>query len=218
MIKKLWPGIVFILAAAAFGFAVSGQMPERVASHWDAAGEPNGYSSRIVLLLMVPVIGTLMSVVLAYAPQLDPKRRNFPLHAGAYWILTNTILIFLAAVHVLTIGYNIGWQVNFGRVMGIGLGLLFMMVGNFLTRVRPNWIMGIRTPWTLSSDRAWRETHRAGGYTFVVVGLVTLIAAFAAPKVVVFVLVGGVAFAALLSVGWSYFAWKRDPDAQGRDV
>ena len=218
MIKKLWPGILAILAAAAFGLAVRGRLPQQVASHWGADGQVNGWSSRNFLVLFVPAIGLVMAVVLSVAPTLDPKRRNFPLHARAYWVITNALLVFLAAVQVLVLGYNLGWKVDFSAVLGIGIGCLFILLGNLLTRVRPNWIMGIRTPWTLSSDRAWRETHRVGGYTFVAVGLATLVTGLAWPGVVHIVMLVGVGFTVLLSVGWSYFAWKRDPDAQGRDA
>ena len=217
MIRKLWPGIVLNIAAAIFGFAVLNRLPERVASHWGIHGEVNGYSSRLALVLIVPVMALVMAIVLAYAPQLDPKRRNFPMHAGAYWVVTNAVLALLAAMHVLLIGFNLGWPIDLNVLLGIGLGVLFIVLGNVLTRVRPNWIFGVRTPWTLSSDLSWRETHRVAGYGFVVAGLATLVTAFVAPKVVLHVMLIGVGAAALVSVVWNYFAWKRDPNALGRE-
>jgi uncharacterized membrane protein len=218
MIRKLWPGLLLNLGAAVFGFMVLDRLPERVASHWGANGEVNGHSSRLVLMLLVPILSLVMAVVLAYAPQLDPKRRNFPMHAGAYWIVTNAILVFLAVVHVMVIGFNLGWHIDINVVMGIGLGLLFMLLGNLLTRVRPNWIFGVRTPWTLSSDLSWRESHRVAGYGFVAAGLAVFVTACTAPKAVVVVMLVGVGGTALVSVVWSYFVWKRDPNAQGRDA
>jgi uncharacterized membrane protein len=217
MIRRLWPGLVANAAAAAFGFAALSRLPARVASHWGAHGEVNGYTSRLTLVLLMPLTALVMAVVLAYAPQLDPKRRNFPMHAGAYWVVTNAVLVFLAATHVLLVGFNLGWHVDINLTMGIGLGLLFVVLGNVLTRVRPNWIFGVRTPWTLSSDLSWRETHRVAGYSFVAVGLALLVSAFVWPRGVFIVMAGGVGFAAVLSVVWSYFAWRRDPNAQGRD-
>ena len=218
MIRKLWPGVLLNLGAAVFGFVMLDRLPERVASHWGAHGQVNGYSSRLELVLLVPMLSLVLAVVLAYAPQLDPKRRNFPLHAGAYWVVTNAILAFLAVVHVMLIGFNLGWPMNINVVMGVGLGLLFMVLGNLLTRVRPNWIFGVRTPWTLSSDVSWCESHRMAGYGFVAAGLAVLVTAFAAPNAVVIVMLIGVGGTALASVVWSYFAWKGDPNAQGRDA
>ncbi len=217
MIRKLWPGLLLNLGAAVFGFAMLSRLPERVASHWGAHGEINGWSSRLALVLLVPIMSLVMAVVLAYAPQLDPKRRNFPMHAGAYWVVTNAVLVFLAVVHVVLIGFNLGWQVDINAVIGVGLGVLFMVLGNVLTRVRPNWIFGVRTPWTLSSDRSWRETHRLAGYGFVAAGLAVFVTSFTSPKAMFIVVLVGVGGTALVAVIWSYFAWKRDPNAQGRE-
>jgi uncharacterized membrane protein len=218
MIRKLWPGILLNVIAFGFGMAMLTHLPERVASHWDAHGQVNGWMSRGSLVLMVPIVALVMAAVLAIAPRLDPKRRNFPLHAGSYWVVTNAVLAFLAAVQVLVIGYNLGWQFNFASLLGLGLGLLFILLGNVLTRVRPNWIFGIRTPWTLSSDRAWRETHRIGGYALVLTGIVALLVSIAWPHAATQVIVVGAAGTAVLSVVWSYFAWKNDPEAIGRDA
>jgi uncharacterized membrane protein len=217
MIKKLWPGILLNIGAAGFGFAMLNRLPEQVASHWGLHGEVNGYSSRLALVLLIPVMALVMSIVLAFAPQLDPKRRNFPRHAGAYWVVTNTVLAFLAALHVVLIGINLGWHINMNAVMGIGLGVLFVVLGNVLTRVRPNWIFGVRTPWTLSSDLSWRESHRVAGYGFVAAGFAVLVTSLAWPRAMVIVTLVGVGGSALFSVVWSYFAWKRDPNAQGRE-
>lgn len=217
MIRKLWPGIALNLMAFAFGLAMLDRLPARVASHWGINGQVNGWMSRGKLVAFMPAMAFVMAVILSVAPRLDPKRRNFPLHAGAYWIVTNAVLALLAVVDVLLIGYNLGWHVNLGMALGVGLGLLFVVLGNLLTRVRPNWIFGIRTPWTLSSDLSWRESHRVGGYGFVIAGLAAMATAFFWPRAVVIVLLVGIAGASLLSVTWSYFTWKRDPNAQGRD-
>jgi uncharacterized membrane protein len=174
--------------------------------------------SRGSLVVMVPIVALVMAAVLSIAPRLDPKRRNFPLHAGSYWVVTNAVLAFLAAVQVLIIGYNLGWKFDFASLLGLGLGLLFILLGNVLTRVRPNWIFGIRTPWTLSSDRSWRETHRVGGYAMVVTGILGVLAAFMMPRIATQIVMVGVAASALLSIVWSYFVWKNDPEAVGRDA
>lgn len=213
MIRKLWPGILLNIIAAGFGVAMLGRLPGRVASHWGPDGEVDGWSSPYMLILLVPLLSLVMAVVLAFAPLLDPRRRNFPLHASAYWLVTNTALAFLAATHVVLVGYNLGWPIDINALMGVGLGIVFMVLGNVLTRVRPNWIFGVRTPWTLSSDLAWRETHRVAGYGFVLAGLAVLATGIVRPKAVFIVMASGVGAAALVAVVWSYFAWKRDPNA-----
>jgi uncharacterized membrane protein len=204
MIRKLW--------------TVRSRLPERVATHWGLHGQVNGWSSRTMVVILLPALALVMAGVLSIAPRLDPKRRNFPLHADAYWVVTNAILGLLALTHVATIGYNLGWPMNLATVVGVGVGVLFIVLGNLLSRVRPNWIFGIRTPWTLSSDRAWRETHRVGGYGFVLVGLLIFLTALVQPSMVYQLLAVGIFAVVMFSVVWSYFAWKRDPDALGRDA
>ncbi|HEY3935256.1 MAG TPA: SdpI family protein [Gemmatimonadales bacterium] len=218
MIRKLWPGIALNLLALAFGLTMVDRLPARVASHWGMNGEVNGWMSRGKLVAFMPAMALVMAVILSIAPRLDPERRNFPLHAGAYWIVTNAVLGLLAVVDVLIVGFNLGWKIDIGSIIGFGIGGLFILLGNLLTRVRPNWIFGIRTPWTLSSDRSWRETHHVGGYAFVATGLAAVLTAIARPRAATIVLIVGVSASALFSVVWSYFVWKNDPDAIGRDA
>jgi len=216
--RKLWPGVLLVLASAAFGAAMWSRLPLRVASHWNASGQVNGWTSRTALLILLPALALVMAVVLRYVPQIDPKRRNFPLHAPAYWLVVNVLLGFLAVIHVAIVGYNLGWTVSLNTVIGIALGVLFIITGNVLTRVRPNWIFGVRTPWTLSSDLSWRETHRLAGYLFVATGILVLLCGLVRPAAMVAVLMTGLIASALVSVVYSYFAWKRDPNAQGREA
>jgi len=217
MIRKLWPGLLCNAAAAIFAFAVWDRLPERMATHFGFRGQANGWSSRTTFVILMPALTLLIAFILVIAPRLDPKRRNFPLHANAYWAVVNGALVLFALMDVMLIGYNIGWRINLGMIIGVGMGALFVLIGNLLTRVRPNWIFGVRTPWTLSSDRAWRETHRVAGYLFVATGLTDMLMALVWPRAVYAVLIGGGAIAAVVSVVWSYFAWKRDPEAQGRE-
>lgn len=216
--RKLWPGLLASVAATLFAVLSWPRLPEEVASHWDLNGAVNGTTSRFWLVLMMPILAVALAGILTIAPKVDPKRRNFPLHAGAYWVVANAVLVFLAVVDVLVIGYNLGWPIKIQVVMMPGLGLLFIVIGNVMTRVRPNWIFGIRTPWTLSSEVSWRETHRIGGYGFVAVGVAVLITSIAAPTAAIYVMLIGISIATLLAVVWSYVAWKRDPNAQGRDT
>lgn len=209
--RKLWPGLMASALATVFAVWSWPHLPERVASHWNLRGEVDGTTSRLVLVLMVPLLSFALAGILTIAPRIDPKRRNFPLHAGAYWLVANAVLGFLAVVQLLVVGYNLGWPIHLQHILLPGLGILFIVVGNVLTRVRPNWIFGIRTPWTLSSDLSWRESHRIGGYGFVLVGVLVLLMAAVHPAWAIYVLLGGLFATSAVAVVWSYFAWKRDP-------
>lgn len=214
--RRLWPGILAIVLATLFGVLVMDRLPERMPVHWNFRGEVDRWGSRTEGVFLLPAVSLLAIAILVIAPRLDPRRRNFPMHSGAYWITGNALMLFLAAIHVAVIAHALGYPVVIGRIVPAGIGILLMVIGNYITQARPNWVFGIRTPWTLSSDRSWRETHRVGGRLFVLAGAATLLAALAWPGAVVVVMLTAVAGVALFTLFWSWLVWSRDPEARKR--
>lgn len=210
--RKLWPGLLALVAVAIFGFLSYSRLPEQVATHWNLSGEVDGWSSRTTAVFFVPVIGLAIAVLLAWLPKADPKRANFPMHENVWWLIGNATLVFMALVHLLVIGIALGWGVSMDRVLGLGLGGLFVIIGNSLTRVRQNWFLGIRTPWTLSSERSWRETHRLGGTLFVLGGLFLIVATTIGGRLLPWVVLVGAGVPAVVSVVYSYLVWKKDQE------
>jgi uncharacterized membrane protein len=211
--RKLIPGILATLAALGFGIWALPGLPEQVATHWGFDGEPDGWSSRTTAVFVLPMIGLGIAALLAFLPRTDPRRKNFELHAATYWLVANASLIVISAIHVGVVGYNLGWPIPLSRVVAIGVGALFVIIGNVMTRMRPNWFMGIRTPWTLSSDTVWRKTHRAGGYGFVAGGVLAILAGLLRPDWASWVITGSVVIAALGSVVYSYLLWREEHEA-----
>jgi uncharacterized membrane protein len=207
---RLRYGVGALLLAALVGATAWPRLPARVVTHWGASGQPDGTSSRLMLVLLVPLIGLALAVVFSVLPRIDPRRANYRLHGGTYWFVANLLLVFLGAVHLITIGVNLGWVHDVTALISGSLGLLFILMGNVLTRVRPNWFIGVRTPWTLSSDTVWRETHRLAGYLFVGAGMVTLAAAALLPAMALGIMLGAVLVTAVVSVGYSYLLWRRE--------
>ena len=99
------------------------------------------------------------------------------------------------------------------RVMPFAMGVFFVVLGNVLPRTRPNWLLGIRTPWTLSSDRVWERTHRVGGYLMLGAGLVAILAGLLVPDRAMFVMMGGITVAALGSIVYSYAVWRKERES-----
>lgn len=208
--RKLWPGLLAIALATAFGLMNLGKLPAELPTHWNFRGEIDGWTRSGIAVFFAPGMGLLVAVLLAWLPRFDPRRANFPEYEGTWWLFGNAILFLLAGVHVAVIGIGLGWQVPMPRVIGIGVGALFLVLGNYLTRVRPNWFLGIRTPWTLSSERAWRETHRLGGTLFVLGGLLLIAATLISGKPPLWALLAGGVAPGVISLVYSYFAWRRD--------
>lgn len=211
--RKIIPGIVAILAALAFGIWALPNLPAEVASHWGLDGEPDGWSSRTTAVFVLPLIGLGIAALLAFLPRIDPRHKNVELHAGTYWLVANASLMVIAAIHIGMIAFNLGWPVPLTRIVAIGIGGLFVLIGNVMTRMRPNWFMGIRTPWTLSSDVVWRRTHRVGGYGFVIGGILVILAGLLRPSWASWVMLASVGAAALVSVVYSYVVWRDERES-----
>lgn len=214
--RKLWPGLTAIVASALYSALVFGRLPERVVSHWDLDGTPNGWSSRGSFVLGMLVLEVGVALAIAYAPRFDPRRSNFVLHEDAYWLVGNAALVLVAAGTAFAIGINAGLHASMDWV-GYGMAVFLIVMGNVFTRVRPNWIFGVRTPWTLSSDRSWRETHRFAGYGLVGLGLLLLLVKAVHPTAFMTLLLPGVLTVSVASILRSYFVWKDDTSTLGHE-
>jgi uncharacterized membrane protein len=211
------PGIIASALLIAFMGAVSlwawSQIPagRQITVHWDAAGNPNGYATKEVALLLLPVVALAIAVLLAFIPQLEPRRLNLAQSAKAYlatWIGT---LVVLAGAHLLIVLAAVGRPANIVMVTALLVGGLLIVTGNYLGKARSNFFFGIRTPWTLSSDLSWDKTHRLAGRVFVAIGAAMVVAGLTrSGTVFAVVLVILLATIALVTV-YSYLVWRGDP-------
>lgn len=208
--RKLTPGLVALAAAAAFSVWAYPQLPAQVATHFNIHGQPDGWSSRMVAVVLAPAIGVGLAFLLYFLPGIDPRKANYARFGSTWWTIANALLFFIAGIHVVTLGKAMGWAIDVGRVMGIGVGALFILLGNLMTRVRPNWFLGIRTPWTLSSDTVWTRTHRFGGVAFVLAGLGMVVTGLLRPDWTFYAVVALALVAGLASVVYSYVRWKAE--------
>jgi len=130
------------------------------------------------------------------------------------------ILMVLAGVHGATIGNAVGYDVNVTIIVLVLVGAMFMVIGNFLGKIKSNFTMGIRTPWTLTSNLSWNKTHRLVGKLFVVLGALMIVGGFLAqPIVMVWLVIGGSIGTIAVALPYSYIVWRSDPErsTQGRE-
>ena len=208
--RSRWFGLVI----AAIGIAVSiwayPQLPPTVATHWNLRGEPDGFSSRLLAVAIMPVITLAITGIFNVLPRLDPRHQNYDKFIGTYWLFANAVIVFLLVAHGLMLATGLGYSVRIDRLMPIGIGVLFIVLGNYLTRVEPNWFVGIRTPWTLSSDTVWRKTHRTGGWLMVVGGFIIGACAFLPHGALLPLLIAAILIMAVIPIVQSYVLWKRE--------
>lgn len=207
---RKWFGLTAVLGAAAFSVAVYGRLPARVPTHWNFRGEVDGWSEPLHAAVILPLIALGVWLLLRFLPRIDPRRENYAKFGDTYDLIVNVIVAFLALTHVVMLGAALGWPISIGRVIPAGVGALFIILGNFLPRARPNWFFGIRTPWTMTNDRVWERTHRLGGYLFVGAGLLFLVMAVFPLAIHTAAIAVVVAAIALTAAVYSFVAWKQE--------
>jgi uncharacterized membrane protein len=204
--------VVAMLVVAAWGLWRVGP-DATVPIHWDAAGNVNGSGPAWVSFLLVPVIGIALAALFAVIPRIEPRRANLERSGSAYRTTAIAVMILMLGLHVVLVLAGVGIDVPVALVIGGGVGLLFAVLGNVMTTVRSNFMFGVRTPWTLSSELAWDRTHRLVGRMFVTGGLAMVVASLLGSTMLLVALILAFVVAVLVvATVYSYRVWRDDPD------
>jgi uncharacterized membrane protein len=172
--------IVLTLAASA---AIYSRLPEQIPTHWNLQGQVDGHGPRQTVFLMPAVMAGLLALLFVL-PWLSPKQFEIDSFRSAYWCIALALMVFLAYVQGLTIWAAIMGGVDIVRALLAGMLLMFGVIGGSLAGVRRNFWVGVRTPWTIASERVWDDTHRLAARAFVVaaaVGLAVLVLPLSLP-------------------------------------
>jgi len=202
--------IVGMILAAAWAVAI---LPPgtRVPIHWNAGGIANSWASAPFGLFLVPGIAILMFGLSMVLPKIDPRGANLVRSSTAYGTIWLAITAFLAAIQGQMIAVALGVPVRMPGYVTALVGGLFVVMGNVMGKLRSNYTVGIRTPWTLANEQVWDETHRFGGWVFVGGGLVLMVSAFIAPDGHGFPYAIGIVTAVIVIATFvkSYLVWRR---------
>lgn len=209
---RKWIPLILIVIAFGASAAVYDRLPDPMPTHWNFSGEVDGLTSLPWGAFMLPLMLVAMLAIFRVLPLIDPRKANYAKFKGTYETLIIAIMTFMVGVHLVVLANGLGNNVSIDRLVPIGVGVLLIVIGNLLPRTRPNWFVGIRTPWTLSSDRVWERTHRFGGHLFVAAGVVTVLVAVFAPMLAIPVLIGCSVAVSVGVLAGSYLIWKQDPD------
>ncbi len=209
-IKWEWPLLVLVALTFIAALWVYPQLPERVPMHWNFRGEVDGYGGRFAGAFGIPLLNLAIYVLFIFLPWLDPKYENYSKFPEVYRILRYAIQLFLVGLYLIVIASALGHPVPVGRIVPAGVALLMVIIGNYLGRVRHNYFLGIRTPWTLASEEVWRKTHRLTAYIWTAAAVIALIAALLLPQSLVWmVFFPLILFPPVFSVGYSCWLFKR---------
>ncbi|MBW2964972.1 DUF1648 domain-containing protein [Candidatus Woesearchaeota archaeon] len=207
--KRIWYVIIcIILIAFAASIFFYSRLPATMASHWDMQGNVNGYMSRFWGAFLMPIILIGMALLFAAIPLIDPLKANIKKFRHYFDGFIVMIFLFMLMMHGVVIAANLGAQISFNSIMPIAIGILFFYVGIMLEHAKRNWFIGIRTPWTLSSDVVWDRTHSLGAKLFKASGIIAVIGIFFHSAALWFVLAPAIATAVVTMV-YSYVVFRR---------
>ncbi|WP_410764867.1 SdpI family protein [Haloferax sp. DFSO60] len=199
--------VVLVVLAGVLSVLAAPMLPDQIVSHWNAAGEPDGTMSKAFGLALLPVLSAVLLVFFVAVPRIDPYRENFATFRPYYDWLIVLVTAFLFVVHAGTIAYNLGYVFDFTLLVVAAVAVLFYYIGVLLTHAEQNWFVGVRTPWTLSSEEVWRRTHLLAGRLFKFTALVSLVGLLFGEYAVYFLLVPALA-TALGTVAYSYYLYE----------
>jgi len=204
--------LALMAAISAWGWMM---LPEgaRIASHWSFDGKPTGTLPKEMGLLLMPAIGLAICVLIAIIPVIEPRRENLIASRKAFLAIWFGGLVAIAAGHAMMVMNAIGYAIDVPGVLIVAIAGVIAVAGNYLGKVRSNFFVGIRTPWTLSSDLAWEKSHRMLGRLFVFSALITLAVRFAVTVEAGYIaLAATLTSSALVAIASSYVYWKQDPE------
>jgi len=208
---RRWYPALLVLVGVLVSVAVYARLPETMAVHWNAQGNPDGWMPRPFGAFFAPALMLVLWGVLRGVRHLDPRQESYARFDGAYETIVAAVLVLVLATHDITIAAALGYRVPIGRLLPTLVGALFVVVGNVMPRLRPNWWFGVRTPWTLSNDRVWARTHRLAGFSMAAAGVVTIVAALALPPAMgIPVMLAAVVAAVFAPAVYSYLSWRRE--------
>ncbi len=199
--------LIFIAITIAVAAYLYPTLPEQIPTHWNIDGEVDGYTPKPWGVLILPLAAVFIFVVMKLIPVISPQGFRTDQFRGVVNIFTVTMVGFMSAVALLVLLAASGRDVHMNEMIFAGVGMLFIVLGNYLGKVRKNFFIGIRTPWTLASDEVWSRTHRLGGWIFVLIGLFMILNAFV--RFPVGWLIASIVVVALVPIVYSFVLYRK---------
>lgn len=197
-----------VLFSFLVGIAVYQQMPEKMASHWNAQGAVDGYMPRFWAVFLMPLISLGMFLLFLAIPRIDPMRANIYKFRKYFDGFIVIIFAFLLYLYALTLFWNMGIKFSIILFLVPAFAALFYYMGILVENAKRNWFIGIRTPWTLSSDKVWDKTHKIGGKLFKASAIISLLGLFFIDYAILFVIVP-VILVAIFTIVYSYAEYTK---------
>ena len=203
-LKTLIITSIVILTPIIIGLILWNQLPDEIPFHWNIKGEVDDWASKPVAIFALPAFLLAMQWLCVIATSADPKKHN---HTAkqltlVFWIVPVLSVVLSAVMYASALGTVV--QVD--AIMYILLGLMFIVIGNYMPKCKQSYTIGIRIPWTLNSEENWNKTHRFAGLVLVVCGFLVMLCGFFN---LIWLAISCFAVMALLPIIYSFILYKK---------
>jgi len=207
--SEILPLLVILISVIA-SFYFYAHFPPVVVTHWNFAGQPDGWSSAGFAAFFLPILLIGMYLLFLIIPYLDPKKDRYQQFRKPYHIFKAIIITVMTFIYFVASFNGLGYPLNVSLWVPGLIGLLFIVMGNYMSKIKPNWFIGIRTPWTLSSEEVWNKTHRLGGKLFIIAGLLMITEGFlpASWRLAIFIFI--ILLVTIGTFGYSYYLYWQE--------
>jgi uncharacterized membrane protein len=208
--KKDWYLFLLILVMFLSGIALYSRLPDQIPIHWNIEGEVDDYASRFWGVFMLPFTNLLVLLIFTFMPLLDPRKENYPKFSRSYRAIKAITVVFFAVLHFLVLAFALGYELDISRIVVVGAALLFIVMGNYLPKVKHNYFVGVRVPWTLASEKVWKKTHRFAGKLFVISGIIIFLSIFVSEIIRFWLIMICALVTSLASMVYSYLVYRQE--------
>lgn len=203
--------LILIALAIVAGIVIWDRLPDQMASHWNANDEVDGYIPKFWGVFLMPLVTLGMFALFIALPNMDPLKANIAQFRGTFNLFIVLITVFMLYIHGLTLVWSLGYQdFKMSAAMLPFLGVLFIFIGYLLRQAKRNFFIGIRTPWTLSSDSVWDKTHQLGSVLFMLSGVLAIAGSFFGGVLAFWFLFVPLMGSTLLTIIYSYILYRNE--------
>ncbi|RAS76928.1 SdpI family protein [Priestia endophytica] len=208
MKKHVFPLIIMSLSILCWVILYN-KLPSQIPMQWGVDGTVNSYAPKLQAAFTHNGILLFLYAVLVLSPKMDPRKQNYPKFSRSYRIITLAIMLVLFLLNISVLLASLGYNLNVTTITPILVGILFIILGNYMQTVKPNFFIGIRTAWTLSNEQVWRKTHRLGSKLFILGGILFFVTPFV-PEQLLFPLIISIILAVvLIPTLYSYVQYRK---------
>ncbi len=205
-LKRMIISTLLCLLPILFALSVYNKLPAVMPIHFNINGEADGFASKAFASFGLPLVLALLNILVHFGLNADPKKNNAKgvVQNLGFWVIPALSTIINSIVILIALGNNIRIEI----IVPFLVGVLFIVIGNYLPKCKQNYTVGIKLPWTLNSEENWNKTHRLGGMTMFLSGILLVVSAFA-KGIFLYVLIVGIILAVIVPIIYSYALYRK---------